>query len=110
MTDLQRIQYVVSTLKLLGSDINSQNIETLMNFKDNYGSSNIVLTPLDFFKNKTNELFGRNLSNETANEIIAYIKDGQILSAVKRYKELTGAGLKEAKEFCDNFRAKLNSK
>lgn len=34
-------------------------------------------------------------------------KNGHLLQAVKYYKEKTGEGLKESKEYCDALRDKL---
>ena len=40
------------------------------------------------------------------NGIRAYIKGGQIIKAVKQYREFTGVSLLEAKNFIDSLRAK----
>lgn len=39
------------------------------------------------------------------NRIIEHLKHGSLLSAIKYYKEVTGAGLKEAKDYVDSINA-----
>jgi uncharacterized protein YjlB len=38
-------------------------------------------------------------------QIIAHIKDGRFIEAIKQFRALYGAGLKEAKDACDALRA-----
>ncbi len=40
-------------------------------------------------------------------ELLPILKEGNLLQAVKYYKDVTGSGLKESKEFCDALRDKL---
>jgi ribosomal protein L7/L12 len=48
-------------------------------------------------------------TDEVEETAIAFIKDSQFLGAVKAVKELTGWGLKEAKEYCDKIRDNLKN-
>ena len=43
------------------------------------------------------------------NELLPFLKDGQLLGAVKYYKDKTGLGLKESKEYCDKLRDKFRA-
>lgn len=38
-----------------------------------------------------------------AGEIVRAVRDGQLIAAIKRYREVTGLGLKEAKEAIDRL-------
>ena len=40
-------------------------------------------------------------------EIVMLLKEGQIIQAIKLYRQLTGRGLKEAKNYCDKIREEL---
>jgi ribosomal protein L7/L12 len=40
-------------------------------------------------------------------EIRTAIEDGNLIPAIKRYREVTGAGLKEAKEAVEAIRARM---
>ena len=42
-------------------------------------------------------------------ELLPMLKDGNLLQAVKHYKEKTKEGLKESKEFCEDLRDKLKT-
>lgn len=42
-------------------------------------------------------------------KIVEYIKYGSLLSAVKFYKDQTGTGLKEAKDYVDSIYAQYNA-
>jgi ribosomal protein L7/L12 len=40
-------------------------------------------------------------------DVKAMVQRGQIIQAIKRHRELTGAGLKEAKDYVDALKAQL---
>lgn len=40
-------------------------------------------------------------------ELLPMIRSGELLRAVKHYKDVTSEGLKESKEYCDALRDKL---
>lgn len=42
-------------------------------------------------------------------KILEFLKEGQLLGAVKFYKDQTGLGLKEAKEYCDGLKIKFTT-
>lgn len=46
----------------------------------------------------------RNLSVAVANEVRRYLERGQVIEAIKRYREATGVGLREAKEEVEAMR------
>jgi len=41
---------------------------------------------------------------------VPFIRDGQFIQAIKMHRELTGVGLKEAKDFIEDIRAKAVEK
>lgn len=43
------------------------------------------------------------VSDEVKEELKGLIKDGKSVEAIKRYRKLTGFGLKEAKEYIDKL-------
>lgn len=43
-------------------------------------------------------------------ELLASLKQGQTISAIKRYRELTGSGLKESKDAIDAYQRTLSGK
>jgi hypothetical protein len=52
---------------------------------------------------------GLNITEPQAKEVISLINDGSKLAAVKFFKEITGFGLREAKDFCDNLQINLKN-
>ena len=40
-------------------------------------------------------------------EVLGYIRAGQIIQAIKAYREYTNVGLKEAKDACERFRDEM---
>jgi len=78
---------------------NSQYVNLNINFSNI--SLDEAVTVLDAIEKK----LGVNLS-KLDKEIVAIIKDGSLLAAVKFHKEQTGMGLKESKDYCDNLKAK----
>lgn len=47
--------------------------------------------------------------SEIEQKLIVFIREGNLLGAVKAYKDLAGIGLKEAKDFVDSFYARYNT-
>ncbi|OBK45229.1 ribosomal protein L7/L12 [Mycobacterium sp. 1081908.1] len=43
------------------------------------------------------------LENGVPSEVVALARSGNAIAAIKLYRELTGAGLREAKEIVDNL-------
>lgn len=55
--------------------------------------------------------FAKTIGSNTSDldyELLKIMKGGSLLMAVKLYKESTGSGLKESKDYCDNLRLKHN--
>jgi len=64
----------------------------------NNGGSKTILEVLKVYKNNTGIEF-RPITVAELENIKMYINDGQKLMAIKIFKEYTGAGLKDAKDF-----------
>jgi ribosomal protein L7/L12 len=43
------------------------------------------------------------LENGVPSEVVALARSGNAIAAIKLYRELTGAGLREAKDIVDNL-------
>jgi large subunit ribosomal protein L7/L12 len=54
------------------------------------------------------EAFGAGLPSAAASpEIVALVRDGKPIQAIKMYRQMTGAGLKESKDVIDGLRIDL---
>ena len=49
------------------------------------------------------------LSDDVREEIISDLKSGRKIAAIKRYREATGAGLKDAKEFIETLTDRMSA-
>lgn len=56
--------------------------------------------------NKSVKVYNPVSRNEMDKEVVRLIKAGTVLRAVKHVKEVTGWGLREAKDYVDEFRKK----
>lgn len=53
---------------------------------------------------------GGELSDEVMEKIRAAVMEGELILAIKHYREATGKGLKESKQYIDTYRAELKAK
>lgn len=77
----------------------SSNVNLNINF------TNVSLEEAVSVINAIETKLGANLT-KMDKEIVALMKDGSLLAAVKFHKEQTGWGLKESKDYCDQLKAK----
>ena len=77
----------------------SNNVNLSINF------TNVTLEEATAIINAIESKTGANLS-KMDKEIVALIKAGSLLNAVKYHKEQTGWGLKESKDYCDRLKEK----
>lgn len=85
--------FLLSTLLSLSSEINKANKEI-----------NRTNRKLDKIMEALNINYNEYDYDEINNELKAIINDKGKIKAIKRYREITDVGLKEAKEYVDNLK------
>jgi len=48
-------------------------------------------------------------NDRIVSELVSLIKEDRFIQAIKIYREYTGLGLREAKDFCDNLREQVRN-
>lgn len=70
-------------------------------FDDDEGDI-IVEVIVDINRTNTEDLF-KDIPKEIMDQVIKYMSSGMKLNAVKLLKEVSGVGLKEAKDYCESL-------